>query len=137
MKRFFEHVFYRIYWWNTKVVSNLGSPVFPTLLGISILHIINISSIILLLLVVLEKDLSYYPKWLHMVGMGLVFLADYFVYIHDGRLKRTIEKVKQVSSKEMKRNDLLTVLYILFSIILLLYSVIEMRGVTLGNSFGT
>jgi hypothetical protein len=129
MKSFFEHLFYRIYWWNTRIVNNSGSPIFPTLLGISIFHIINISSLVILSFLLFGKDMSNYPKWLHVSGMVLVLLIDYFIYIHGGRFRMIVERVKNKPEAQIKRNDIMTIIYIALSFGLLIYVVLEMRTI--------
>jgi hypothetical protein len=41
MVKMIDYLFYRFYWWNTKVVKNGSYPVFASIVGVAVLQIFN------------------------------------------------------------------------------------------------
>lgn len=128
MGKFFNHLFYRIYWWNKVIVKEKDFPVFSSLLGISIFHILNISTLIFIYLVYVLKDPMAYPKWVHLILMFAVLVLDYFIYIHKGRYKEIIKVSEGETKKSLKTKDFISISYILVSFGLLIWIIIKGRG---------
>lgn len=127
MGKFFNHLFYRIYWWNKVIVKEKDFPVFSSLLGISIFHILNISTLIFIYLVYVLKDPMAYPKWVHLILMFAVLVLDYFIYIHKGRYKEIIKVSEGETKKSLKTKDFISISYILVSFGLLIWIIIKGR----------
>ena len=124
--RFSNHLFYRIYWWNVRVVKEKDLPLFSALLGISIFHILNFSAVVFAYYIFVLKDVQLYPKWLHILFMLLILTIDYFVFVHNGRYKKLISK-NVVSDKKFQKLDFVIILYLIFTFAILGFTIIEGR----------
>ena len=124
--RFSNHLFYRIYWWNVRIVKEKDLPIFSALLGISILHILNVSAVIFAFYTFVLKDVQLYPKWLHILIMFLILAIDYFLFVHNGRYKTIISKI-DVSDKRFQKLDFAIILYLIFTFAILGFTIIKGR----------
>lgn len=127
MEKFFNHLFYRIYWWNKTIVKEKDFPVFSSLLGISVFHILNISTLIFIILVYIFKDPMVYPKWVHLIIMFVVLVLDYFIYIHKKRYKEIIKSSENETKISLKRKDYFSLIYIIVSFGLFIWIIIKGR----------
>ena len=107
-----NHLFYRIYWWNVRIVKEKDFPVFSALLGIAVFHILNFSAIIFAFYTFVLKDVQLYPKWLHILFMFLILTVDYFLFIHNGHYKKLTSK-NDVSDKNFQKLDFAILMYLL------------------------
>src|SRR5690625_3233146 len=127
MEKFFNHLFYRIYWWNKTIVKEKDFPVFSSLLGISVFHILNISTLIFIILVYIFKNPMVYPKWIHLIIMFAVLVLDYFIYIHKKRYKEIIKSSENETKISLKRKDYFSLIYIIVSFGLFIWIIIKGR----------
>lgn len=121
-----NHLFYRIYWWNVRIVKEKNFPLFSALLGISIFHILNFSSIIFALYIFVIGDIQLYPKWLHILLMFLILTADYFLFVHNGHYKKLISR-NIVSDNKLHKFDYLLILYMLITFGSFIFIIIKGR----------
>lgn len=127
MVNFFDHLFYRIYWWNKKIVKENEIPVFSTLLGLSVFHVLNFTTIIFFYLVYIQKDPMAYPKSMHIGLMFIIFVIDYFIYINGGRYKRILEASKSENNSSWTGKDIYIIIYIIFTFSTLIWVIIKGR----------
>ena len=109
--KFSNHLFYRIYWWNVRIVKDKDFPLFSALLGISVFHIMNFSAVIFAFYIFILEDVQLYPDWLHILSMFLILTADYFLFIHNGHYKKLISK-EYLVDKKVQKLDWMIILYI-------------------------
>ena len=124
--RFSNHLFYRIYWWNVRIVKEKEIPLFSALLEISILHVLNFSAVIFAFYTFVLKDVQLYPKWLHILFMFLIFTIDYFLFVHNGRYKPLISK-SAISDKKFQKLDFAIILYLIFTFAILGFTIMKGR----------
>ena len=122
MKKFTHHLFYRIYWWNTKIVKDDKSLApFSTLLGTSLLKVLNLVSLLYLINRYLIQESLFIPKWLQTIIFLLVIMFDYFNYLYNSKYKSIIKETKDLSKSELKKRDHIVVYYIAITFILLIW----------------
>ena len=117
MKIFFDYIFYRIYWWNTKVIKQKESPFFYTIAGVSALHIINTTTIIIGIYLLFNKSISHYPKLFQIVIMIFILCFCYYYYIHKSNNEEIIAYFKSLDSKKIKRLNIWLIIFIVLKII--------------------
>lgn len=127
MGNFFNHLFYRIYWWNRNIVKEKHLPIFSTLLGFSILRILNLTILIFIFLVYYVKNPLVYPKWLHIILMVVFLIIDYFNYIHNKYYIKIISQAENESKKEKKEKDIIIFIYLILTFGLLIFLIAEGR----------
>ncbi len=127
MGKFFNHLFYRIYWWNMTIVKEKDFPVFSSLLGISIFQILNISTVIFVFLLYVLKDPMAYPKWVHLILMFLILILDYFIYIHKGKYKEIIKESENETKEALRKKDIYSIIYLLLTFGLFVWIIIKSR----------
>ena len=111
---FFEYLFCRLYWWNTKIVKEKEMPVYYSIMGISVFHGFSILPIFDVLYVWIFD--SYYIENIFFgldtyLVIGVIVLAIDFLYF---RNKQPIlhKQFKKIPKQKKKRMDVLCIIYI-------------------------
>lgn len=124
---FFDYLFYRMHWWNTKVVLDF-SPVFSAILCVSVIQGLNLVFILELFSIgkwsFAENVLNNY---LFVVGI-IPLLFNLFYYLKNKRHVEIINKYKNITVKERKRKDYICIVYIALSFILVVLTMINARS---------
>lgn len=125
---FFNYYFYRMHWWNTKIVLDF-SPVFSAILGISVIQGLNIVFIL--------EFISLLSKWPfaelilnnYLIVLGIIPLAFNLVYyLKNKRHAVIINKCKNIPAKKRKVMDYICVAYTALSLILVVFTMINARA---------
>ena len=111
---FFEYLFCRLYWWNTKIVKEKEMPVYYSIMGISVFHGFSVIPIFGILYVLIFD--SFYIKDTA-IGLdpfliiGIISVAIDFLYF---RNKQPIlyKQFKKIPKQKKKRMDALCIIYI-------------------------
>ena len=111
MKKIFDHLFYRVYWWNKSILKEKDFVILSTLLGFSVLHVLNISTIIFVYLVYVLEDTLAYSKMFHVS-------KRYISIIHLSQ-KKNIRKLRIL--------DALVFTYVVFTFGLFIWIIIKGR----------
>jgi len=127
MRKFFNHLFYRIHWWNVKIVKDKDLPIFSTLMGFSVFIIINLSTIIFAFYIFIWKNPLDYPKIVHFIIMVSVVVINYLIFIHNRKYIQILEMAKSVEKKRIHLNDKLTILYIIITFSSVIWIVLQSR----------
>ncbi len=127
MIRLLDHLFYRMYWWNTNIVKEKDLTLFSALLGVATFHVINFSTLIFCYFVFVAKDVTTYPKWAHILLMITILIVDYIYFIHNCRYKKIVEDNFKSSRSELKRNDFYIIIYMSISIFAVIYIISKAR----------
>ena len=117
MKIFFDYLFYRIYWWNTKVIKQKESPFFYTIAGVSAFYIINNTTIIISIYLLFNKSISHYPKLIQIAIMIFILCYCYYYYMHKRDREEIITYFKSLDPKKIKRLNFWLIIYIILTII--------------------
>lgn len=125
--KFFNYLFYRMYWWNTKVVLDF-SPVFSAILGISVIQGLNLVFILELLSIgkwsFAENVLNNY-----LIVAGIIpLLFNLFYYLKNKRHLEIINKYKNIPVKEKRKKDYICFAYTVLSFLLVVYTMINARS---------
>ena len=111
---FFEYLFCRLYWWNTKIVKEKEMPVYYSIMGISVFHGFSILPVFDILYVWIFD--SYYIENIFFgldtyLVIGVIVLAIDFLYF---RNKQPIlyKQFKKIPKQKKKRKDVLCIIYI-------------------------
>lgn len=131
MKTLFDHLFFRVYWWNYYIVKQGDLSLFSTLIGISIFKVLNISVIIFSIYIYLIKNIHSYPKLVHIIIMIFILIIDYLVYFYKGRYKLILNAAKHIENSELKRRDIIVVGYIILTFFT--FAWIISQGITIHN----
>ncbi len=126
MKKYQIISFFRIYWWNVQIVKEKELPIFSTLLGIAVLHILNFTTIVFGFITFVIEDVNIYPKWIHIICMLLILIIDYFLFVHKDKYKEIISK-NHIPENQIKKLDYLVIFYILLTFVSLAFIIIKGR----------
>ncbi len=124
--KIFDYYFYRMYWWNTKVVLDF-SPVFSAILGVSVIQDLNLFFIAELFSLwkksITENIFSDYFSiiWLIPLLFNLVY------YLKKQRYIGIIAKYKNLPIKERKSKDYICIAYTALTFILVILAMIYHR----------
>jgi hypothetical protein len=120
MKYIFYHLFYRVYWWNIKVIKEKDFPVLSAYLFVSGLMSINVISLLSILLVFIIKDPQAAPIWNPWIIILITFLPNYFFFIHKKKYKDIIDNSQNLDKVEKRKRDIAILIYILLTFIILI-----------------
>ena len=131
---FFEYLFCRLYWWNTKIVKEKEMPVYYSIMGISVFHgfsVIPIFDVLYLWIFNsyhIEKFIFGLNRYL---TIGVVALGIDFLYF---RNKQTVlyKQFKKIPKQKKKRMDILCIIYIASIIVVNTLSMFYFRSKNLG-----
>ena len=127
MKKIFDHLFYRVYWWNKSILKEKDFVILSTLLGFSVLHVLNISTIIFVYLVYVLEDTLAYSKMFHVFLMFTISVIDYFIYIHSKRYISIIHLSQKKNIRKLRILDALVFTYVVFTFGLFIWIIIKGR----------
>lgn len=120
MKYIFYHLFYRVYWWNIKVIKEKDFPVLSAYLFVSGLMSINVISLLSILLVFIIKNPQGAPIWNPWVIIPITFLPNYFFFIHKKKYKDIIDNSQSLGKVEKRKRDIAILMYILLTFIIMI-----------------
>jgi hypothetical protein len=125
MKIFIYHLYYRLHWWNSKIVKDGNLAPFSALLGTSMFKLLNLLSVLYIIFNhILNKNI-YLPKWFQTVIMLSVLILDYFIYIYKSKYKLIKKETENLESKELRKRDIFIITYIFITFSLLIWMIIE------------
>ena len=133
MKTLFNHLFYRVYWWNRNVLKEKDSLLYSTIIGISVFHALNYCTIIFAFFLYVIKDPLAYPKWAHIIMIVLIPLINYTIYWPKGYYKFVISEASNQPKDTLIKRDYILIAYIIITISSFIYMIVEGReflGVT-------
>ena len=116
---FFEYLFCRLYWWNTKIVKEKEMPVYYSIMGISVFHGFSVIPIfdVLYLWIFNSYHIEKFIFGLNpYLTIGVVALGIDFFYF---RNKQPIlyKQFKKIPKQKKKRMDVLCIIYIVSIIV--------------------
>lgn len=116
-----NYVFYRMYWWNTKIVKDF-TPFLSALIIVSVLQGFNLIFIFEIIAFYIFKTTSYFStKYFLFIGT-LTFILDFFYYKFKNRYLEIVKECSNISKKNKQIYDVLVIVYVIatFTIVILL-----------------
>ena len=115
MKMIFNHLFYRTYWWNIKIIREKDFPALSAFIFVSIMMQINLLTIIFGILFFVFNNTKLFPSWGHWCLMVIILTYNYFVFIRDKKYKTILEKSEKIIKPIKKKEDVIIILYLILS----------------------
>ena len=115
---FFEYLFCRLYWWNTVVIKEEVTPLFYSILGLSVFHtytivpLYNIAFVLIYKTYYLEEILALSPYFI----INIIFFIIDLIYF---RNKQPIlyKQFKKIPKQKKTRMDVWCIIYIVSIIV--------------------
>jgi len=132
---FFEYLFCRLYWWNTKIIKESVVPIFYSRLGLAGFLGFTIVPFYGVIYVLLFK--SYYVEDILGISPFVIIIAIVFVinvlYFSKYRCPILLKKFEKIPKEKKKKLDVLCIVYIATIIVVNVLFTIYFRGKNLGT----
>jgi DMSO reductase anchor subunit len=129
MIKMFRYLYYRLYSWNLKTWGENDLPQWNALFGVSFMMFLNLGLVGLLLqafgMNIFQRD--ELPKKELIVIMIVLFILNYFLFIHKGNYLTIAKELKKETLKIRKANTFLLWLYVVLSLALFAFGAIFIR----------
>jgi len=113
---FLYHLFYRIYWWNIKVIKDSGTPIYMTFLGTIFLFVMNINSLFFTFCLIKYGSTSQLPGFIYWINISVVILTNILIYFRRKKYKYlTTKYIKSLNERQIKSRDLAVIVYFILS----------------------
>lgn len=119
MMIFFDYLFYKMEWWNSKVVFDL-SPFFSSILIISVFQGFNILFLLNFCEYFFWKELSIIDNYVLIIPASL-FILNYFKYNKNKRRIIIQKRVNGFTNRKKNIYNFLTITYFVFSLGILIW----------------
>jgi hypothetical protein len=123
MQYLFYHLFYRVYWWNIKVIKEKDIPVLFAYALVSGLMGINLMSITACYLVFIIENPRAFPSWQHWIFIAIVCIPNYFIFIYKRKYKNIISDSESLSKEEKRKRDVAILFYIVTTLVFFIFIV--------------
>ena len=130
---FFEYLFCRLYWWNTVVIKEEVTPLFYSILGLSVFHTYTIVPLYCILYVLIY-DSFYLEDILNLspfVIINIIFFITDLIFFRN-KQRVLYKRFKEISKQEKKRKDVLCIVYITSIIVVNTFFLLYFRSKNLG-----
>jgi hypothetical protein len=121
---FFDHLTFRIYWWNTRIVKETDVPIFATILGVSVLQSLNISSLFFAIDAYLLNGSVKLSPWTGTVILIALCYLNQKRYVKTGYLLEIVLTKKAVRKRQL---DMGVIIYIILTFVFLFWFASELR----------
>ncbi len=130
---FFEYLFCRLYWWNTVVIKEKVTPLFYSILGLSVFHTYTIVPLYCILYVLIY-DSFYLEDILNLSPFVIINIIFFIIDLIFFRNKQRVlyKRFKEISKQEKKRKDVLCIVYITSIIVVNTFFLLYFRSKNLG-----
>ena len=132
---FFEYLFCRLYWWNTKIIKEDVAPIMYSISGLSMFQTLSIFPIYCILYVLLFD--SYLIKGTlginPFLAIGIIVIFINSLYFKKAKYTVLLKKFDKVPKEKKKRTDIYCIIYIVAIIVVNVLFVIYFRGKNLGT----
>lgn len=111
-----HHLFYRIYWWNIKVIKDDGTPIYMTFLGTFFLLVMNANSLLFILCLLKYGSTYQLPGFIYWVNISAVIVINILIYFRKEKYKYlTTKYIKSLNDRQIKNRDVAVITYIVLS----------------------
>ena len=110
---FFEYLYCRLYWWNTVVIKEEVTPLFYSILGLSVFHTYTIVPLYCILYVLIY-DSFYLEDILNLspfVIINIIFFITDLIFFRN-KQRVLYKQFKKIPKQEKKRKDIFCIIYI-------------------------
>ncbi len=114
MKKLFNHLFYRVYWWNIKIIKERDVPVLSAFVLTAGMMGINLLSIFGLL--VIGFNVQLFPDGGYIPLLILVSINNYFWFIHGKKYSVIINKSEKLNNVVKRKLDIIVISYLILSL---------------------
>jgi len=132
---FFEYLFCRLYWWNTKIIKEDVVPIYYSRLGLAVFQGFTIIPFYAIFNVLLFG--SFHIKKILEINPFIIIIAIAFVvnvlYFSKSRSTVLLKKFEKIPKEKKKRTDILCIIYIVTIIVVNVLFVAYFRGKNLGG----
>lgn len=122
---FFNYLFYRLKWWNEKVVTDF-SPLISSVVIMSVFQGFNIIFLFNLVKFYWGVDLLFFEKAFLLPPIVLIAI-NYFVYKSENKQAIIKRQVSKLSRKIQMTYDVMIILYFILTLVLLIWIGYEIR----------
>jgi|GEM_PF-5727267 hypothetical protein len=126
MNLIFKHLFYRSYWWNAKIIKD-NSPVSGGAITVSLFKNINLLTFIFPLIEIL-KIRGGSRLLLIIASSILIILTDLYYFVYKKNFEIIISETNLLEKKQLMKRDRILLIYVLFSIVSLIFVVTVFRS---------
>lgn len=126
MNLIFKHLFYRSYWWNTKIIKD-NAPVSGGAITVSLFKNINLLTFIFPLIEIL-KIRGGSRLLLIIASSILIILTDLYYFVYKKNFEIIISETNLLEKKQLMKRDRILLVYIFFSIASLIFVVTVIRS---------
>lgn len=134
MKLFFNHLFFRAYWWNKNIVKEKGSFLFSAVLGVSVFYVLNYVTLLFLFSLYYHNNPLAYAMQVHIIGMILIVAINYFIYSYNDNYRRVLERSKNMNKKTIRYFDIGITIYIFLTFLSFILILIKGKEFILINN---
>ena len=130
---FFEYLFCRLYWWNTVVIKEEVTPLFYSILGLSVFHTYTIVPLYCILYVLIY-DSFYLEDILNLSPFVIINIIFFIIDLIFFRNKQRVlyKQFIKIPKQEKKRKDVLCIVYITSIIVVNTFFLLYFRSKNLG-----
>jgi hypothetical protein len=132
---FFEYLFCRLYWWNTKIIKEKNIPFAYSISGLAMFHTLNVFPIYCILYVLLFDSyriggtLGINP----FLTIGVIVIFINCLYFKKPKYPVLLKKFEKIPTKKKKKMDILCIVYIVTIIVVNVLFFIYFRSKNLGT----
>ncbi len=117
---FFEYLFCRLYWWNTKIIKEKVTPTSYSISGLAMFHTLSIIPAYSFLYVLLFK--SFYIKDILGINpfliIGIISFILNYLYFRKQKYTVLLKKFEKIPKEKKKKRDILCIVYIISIIVI-------------------
>ena len=118
MKKIFNHLFYRTYWWNIKIIKEKELPVLSAFLFTTGIIGINLMTIVFSVLTFAFKNPRLFPDWGYWALMIMALVSNYFLFIKKKKYKIILSHSENLSKLEKRKLDTFVIIYLFLTFFL-------------------
>lgn len=117
--KFFDYVFYKMKWWNTKVVLDF-SPFFSSIIIVSVFQGFNVLFVLNCIKYYLDYSIDLVDRYF--LALPIIFIIFNFFYYRSPIKQTNIDKwVLEIPQKSKRTYNVCTILYFVLSLGLLIW----------------
>jgi len=126
--RALDYLYYRISWWNTRVIKDDSFLSMSNVFGVSALQGLNFVTIKGVILVLFFPDTNHSYRNYTLIAISIIIALNYFYYVHNRRHESIIRYYSSLSRNKLRRYDFILITYIACTFISLIIAIVIGRA---------